>query len=171
MVYVAGNASGNVFKLPAPVCAALDTDGDGRCDDVDFDDDGDTLPDLWETGFGLDPLDPADAALDGDGDGLINTDEFAAGTDPGDDDSDDDGLYDGVEGPLGTDPANPDTDGDGFNDGLEVSAGSDPTDPASTPSFPVPALPPAGLALLAALLTAAARRELGRSRLVRSERQ
>ncbi|MEE2731653.1 MAG: hypothetical protein VYA55_12605 [Pseudomonadota bacterium] len=46
----------------------------------DADDDG--LPDDWETLYGLDPLDPTDAALDSDRDGLDNLSEFEAGSDP-----------------------------------------------------------------------------------------
>ena len=44
--------------------------------------DGDTMPDTWETFFGLNPNDPADAAADPDGDGLTNAQEFAAGRHP-----------------------------------------------------------------------------------------
>ena len=52
----------------APVEVA-DTDGDGMTDD-------------WEKKFGLDPNDPADAALDKDGDEFTNLEEFTAKTDP-----------------------------------------------------------------------------------------
>jgi hypothetical protein len=69
------------------------------------DQDCDGMPDVWEIAFGLDPTFPGDAALDPDGDGLANLDEF---------------LH-------GTDPRNPDTDGDGVSDGVEVLAGLDPT--------------------------------------------
>ncbi|HAT20354.1 MAG TPA: hypothetical protein DCS85_09395, partial [Verrucomicrobiales bacterium] len=62
---------------------------------VDSDNDG--LPDHWETQFGLNPDDPADADDDGDGDGLTNLEELGLHTDPTDDDSDDDGLTDGAE--------------------------------------------------------------------------
>ena len=41
------------------------------------------MPDGWEAAFGLDPLDPSDAALDPDGDGVSNLEEFALGLDPG----------------------------------------------------------------------------------------
>jgi uncharacterized repeat protein (TIGR01451 family) len=49
---------------------------------VDYDADG--LPDLWELAFGLSPTEPADAASDGDGDGLTALEEYWAGTDPAD---------------------------------------------------------------------------------------
>ena len=40
------------------------------------------MPDAWELRFDLDPNDPLDAALDQDGDGITNLEEFLAGTPP-----------------------------------------------------------------------------------------
>ncbi len=44
--------------------------------------DSDGMLDGWEQTFGLNPADPADAALDADGDGRTNLDEFRAATHP-----------------------------------------------------------------------------------------
>ena len=60
-------------------------------------------------------------------------------------DMDGDGLLDAEEAAIGTDPLNPDTDGDGFDDGEEVLVmGTDPLDP----TVPVPE-PATGLMLIA----------------------
>ena len=48
------------------------------------DQDGDHMPDSWESAHGLDPNQAADAALDLDQDGMSNLDEYIAGTDPQD---------------------------------------------------------------------------------------
>jgi hypothetical protein len=48
------------------------------------DTDGDGLPDDWEITFGFDRLNPIDAALDADGDGLTNLQEYQMGTNPRD---------------------------------------------------------------------------------------
>lgn len=82
---------------------------------------------------------------DFDGDGLLNTDEALAGTDPQNPDTDGDGENDNLE--VGADPLNPtDTDGDGIIDALESSITdtdndgvSDELDPANTnPCIPNP---------------------------------
>lgn len=61
------------------------------------DTDGDLLPDNMELTFGLDPLNPIDAELDDDGDGLINFHELIHGTNPFLADTDDDGKSDAQE--------------------------------------------------------------------------
>jgi MYXO-CTERM domain-containing protein len=72
----------------------------------------------------LNPLDPRDDVppLDGDGDGLTDAEEAAAGTDPADADSDDDGVLDGAE-----DNALDDTDGDGTINALDRDSDGDGT--------------------------------------------
>lgn len=99
------------------VHATADTDGDG-------------LPDWWELMNKLRPDLAADAALDPDGDGLTNAQEFARNTDPHSPDTDGDGLSDSVETNTGTyvsvtntgtNPLIMDTDGDGLIDGDEVN--------------------------------------------------
>lgn len=71
---------------------------------------------------------------DSDGDGLLDGEEAAIGTDPGDWDTDDDGRNDWHEvtggGPIPTDPFDPDTDDDGLLDSAEVF-GSNPTNPVN----------------------------------------
>ena len=46
------------------------------------DSDGDEMPDDWELAYRLDPNIPADAAIDTDGDGATNLEEYMSGTDP-----------------------------------------------------------------------------------------
>ncbi len=102
------------------------------------DSDADGMPDDWELANGFNPVDPSDAALDADEDGLSNLAEFLAGTQPRNEDTDADGLQDGAEtdtgtyvGPedAGTDPLTADTDGDGLLDGAEVQQfGTSPLD-------------------------------------------
>jgi len=93
------------------------------------DSDGDGLLDADEIAMGTDPGNP-----DTDGDGLDDGDEINIhGTDPTDSDTDDDGLSDGDEvKTYDTLPLDPDTDDDGLSDGEEVlTYGTDPLDPDS----------------------------------------
>ena len=85
----------------------LDSDGDGKNNIVDFDDDNDGVADDADA-FPFDPDENADT----DGDGLGNNREVQ----------------------LGTDPGNADTDGDGLSDGDEVNGGTNPQDISSSPS-------------------------------------
>lgn len=83
------------------------------------DTDNDGLPDAWEQEvFGNLSK---NASSDDDGDGIKNSDEFAAVTDPSKADTDGDGLNDGVEKTKGTNPLVKDSDGDGLSDGDEVN--------------------------------------------------
>ncbi|MCI0413228.1 hypothetical protein L0222_10570 [bacterium] len=113
-----------------------DSDGDGKSDseenpnDTWVDSDGDAIPDYIDS-------DDEDGPLgDADGDGLNNTDEECAGSDPQDSDTDNDTVPDGEE--AGENPCFPqDTDGDGTadlfdtdddGDGLPTSVENDPGD-------------------------------------------
>ena len=101
-----------------------------RIGETDADHDG--AEDWWETEFGFDSLDPADAALDPDGDGLTNLAEFLAGTNPLLADSDGDGIPDTWEVARGLNPclasdAFADPDGDGLISLSEYRAGTDPS--------------------------------------------
>jgi len=68
--------------------------------------DGDGMPNEWEQLHGLDPLNPADALLDPDYDGLNNRGEYLAGAFPLVADTDGDGVKDGDEMQAGLDPTN-----------------------------------------------------------------
>ncbi len=137
-----------VFDLETDPTRA-DTDGDGRDDGDEFDPpatdprvadtDEDSMPDGYEIAFGFDPTDPADGALDADGDGLDNAGEFAAGSDPRVGDTDGDGLPDGLEGDLGTSPLLVDSDQGGRSDSDELWwDGTDPTNVNSELRFQAP---------------------------------
>ncbi|MCH7759355.1 hypothetical protein IID20_03295 [Patescibacteria group bacterium] len=70
------------------------------------------------------------AALDSDGDGLLDSEEDELGTDKNNPDSDGDGLFDKEEVKIYlTNPLKADTDQDGISDGQEVKQGKDPNNP------------------------------------------
>lgn len=96
------------------------------------DDDGDGLPNWWESQYFGSPLAANPGEDVPDGDGLTNLEEFNLGTDPTLTDSDSDGLDDPVETATGiwvdatdtgTNPASDDTDDDGLGDGAETNTG------------------------------------------------
>lgn len=70
--------------MDAEVCASCEKKLDTGVITADFDEDGDGIPNLAEEGYGLDPLDPDDAALDKDGDTFSNILEHESGSDPKD---------------------------------------------------------------------------------------
>ncbi|WP_146209256.1 hypothetical protein [Coraliomargarita sinensis] len=84
------------------------------------DSDGDALPDAYEERYSDGPQ-SMDGSADSDSDGLSNSEEFQAGTDPTDADSDGDGLEDGAERAAGTEPTRADSDGDGLLDGASIT--------------------------------------------------
>jgi parallel beta-helix repeat protein len=85
--------TGGRLNVLAMIQSASDADQDG-------------IPDAWEELYGLNPNDPLDAALDGDGDYLSNLQEYRNACDPNDADSDDDSLIDGWEVRYGYNPVN-----------------------------------------------------------------
>lgn len=91
-----------------------DSNGDGTNDGAE-DPDGDGLTNTREVAAGSDPR-----QSDGDADGFSDPQELENGTGPLDPDTDDDELADGVEPSLETDPLDPDADGDGTLDGNET---------------------------------------------------
>ncbi|NLH72109.1 MAG: hypothetical protein GX456_03530 [Verrucomicrobia bacterium] len=121
------------------------------------DSDNDGMNDSWERLNGL-TVGIDDSAEDPDADGLVNKDEFAAGTNPQNPDTDGDRLNDGLEvhthgtNPTradsdgdslsdgaevlthGTNPNSRDTDNDGYWDNIELVHGTDPKNPASHPT-------------------------------------
>jgi gliding motility-associated-like protein len=123
----------------------LDTDGDGIIDALEsiiIDTDGDGVMDELDPD-NLNPCIPnANAGpCDQDGDGLTNTQEGAAGTNPTNPDTDGDGVNDAAEVTNGSDPLNPcdpddtlpgcqiDSDFDGLTDAQEAVLGTNPNNP------------------------------------------
>jgi alpha-glucosidase len=73
---------------------------------VGQDSDGDGLPDVWEYAYGLSPTRAGDGSLDPDADGLANSNEYQAGSSPLRADTDGDGLLDPDEWLAGTGASN-----------------------------------------------------------------
>jgi hypothetical protein len=108
---------------------------------VEPDTDGDGMPDVWETTYGLNPNNAADATISSDADTLTNLQEYGHGTNPTLADTDSDGMPDDWEVLYGLNPivddASADTDNDGVNNLAEYAAHTNPTvnntPPPSTP--------------------------------------
>lgn len=132
------SASTNFITLVGPntvvavfVIQSPDIDGDGVLNEVDPDVNDPCIPN------------PNAGPCDQDNDGLTNTQETSAGTNPTNPDTDGDGISDGAELAGGSDPLNPcdpddtlpgcqiDTDGDGLTDAQEAIAGTNPQNPDS----------------------------------------
>lgn len=85
-------------------------------DPLNPDTDGDGMWDGWEFENDLNPLDPVDALLDSDIDGLSNLQEFIYGSNPKSPDSDSDGMPDWWEYSMGLNPTLDDSSIDSDND-------------------------------------------------------
>jgi gliding motility-associated-like protein len=140
-----GDGENDCIEIGADPANPTDTDGDGIIDGLEssiVDTDGDGVMDETDPA-NTDPCIPNPNAgpCDQDGDGLTNTQETGAGTDPTNPDTDGDGINDGTEVTNSTDPLDPcdppnatpacniDTDGDGLLDGTEATLGTDPNNP------------------------------------------
>ena len=94
------------------------------------DSDSDSLPDNWEIDYGLDPLDPNDAAEDTDSDGVTNLAEYLNNCNPNEPDSDSDTMPDLWEIENNLDPTIDDSVEDPDNDAVtNVKEYEDGTDP------------------------------------------
>jgi hypothetical protein len=128
--YFANDGANEIWLLNQLEPGEVDTDGDGAFDG-------------WEIANGFDPLDDADGALDPDGDGLTNAEEFDADSDPLVADSDFDGMPDAFEIANGLNPmlddAALDRDADGLANLDEYLSGADPQADDVAPDLTVPA--------------------------------
>jgi gliding motility-associated-like protein len=140
-----GDGENDCAELGPNPATPLDTDGDGIIDALEsiiIDTDGDGVMDELDPD-NLNPCIPnANAGpCDQDGDGLTNTQEGAAGTNPTNPDTDGDGVNDAAEVTNGSDPLNPcdpddtlpgcqiDSDFDGLTDAQEAVLGTNPNNP------------------------------------------
>jgi hypothetical protein len=80
-VHLAGDGSRVTFTASGRV-ANFPYSQDVQLYSFKVDTDGDSIPDGWETQFGLNPNDPSDATADADGDEVSNLQEYLSGTHP-----------------------------------------------------------------------------------------
>lgn len=132
------NAGPDAF--PNDPSAYMDTDSDGKPDEVignsttnlieDLDDDGDQSTDIAEIENGTDPKDPLDFPTDdNDSDGWTNSQELFCGTNK--EDANDKPIDFDLD--KWCDVDDPDDDNDGWNDDIESDCGSNPLDRSDTP--------------------------------------
>ena len=132
------NAGPDAF--PNDPSAHMDTDGDGKPDEIfgdsttnlieDFDDDGDQSTDMAEVENGTDPKNSSEFPTDdNDSDGWTNSQELFCGTDK------EDGGSVPVDFDLDKwcDVDDPDDDNDGWNDDIESDCGTNPNDSSDAP--------------------------------------
>jgi len=140
-----GDGENDCVEIGSDPANPLDTDADGVIDaleSINTDTDNDGVVDELDPA-NTDPCVPNPNAgpCDQDGDGLTNTQETTAGTDPTNPNTDGDALTDGQEVNGGSNPLDPcdpddtlpgcqiDSDGDGVTDATESGNGTDPADP------------------------------------------
>ena len=146
-----GDGENDCAEIGGNPSSPLDTDGDGIIDALEpsiLDADGDEVSDELDPA-NTDPCIPNPNAgpCDQDGDGLTNTEETAAGTDPTNPNTDGDAINDGQEVSGGSNPLDPcdpddtlpgcqtDSDGDGVTDAAEATSGTVSNDPCSYDSL------------------------------------
>jgi gliding motility-associated-like protein len=146
-----GDGENDCAEIGGNPSSPLDTDGDGIIDALEpsiLDADGDEVSDELDPA-NTDPCIPNPNAglCDQDGDGLTNTEETAAGTDPTNPNTDGDTINDGQEVSGGSNPLDPcdpddtlpgcqtDSDGDGVTDAAEATSGTVSNDPCSYDSL------------------------------------
>lgn len=123
-----------IKEILARVCEVLeacqgdistgDTDGDGKCNDLDTDDDNDSWSDDQEMNCGSDPIQAGSVPVDSDEDSVCDLQDQCAGNDASGD----------TDGDLECNDLDTDDDADGWSDTRETACGTDPLSSASVPA-------------------------------------